>query len=180
MFLVPMGEDNDNENNRSGFYKSANVGDIIDVNSQDEYEADDDVLPTDLDLYKRITKRWLTFQEIGGFTLLVTIASSVFILLRSANYFALVVVLLVISIAFVMIMFVFSWRELRRIDKIRYFFAVVGVGLAAAVSGHDIMATWMTKNQQITNGVITALVAIGVFVAYKAASDYFTRKKRRY
>lgn len=179
MFLVPMGENNDKDNNRSGFYKSANVDDVIDVTSDDEYE-DSEVLPTDLNLYKRITKHWLIFQEVAGFNILTAVASFAFVVLRSANYFAFVIGLLGLSIAFVVIMFAFSWKQLKSLEKIRYFLIIVGTGLAATVAGHDIMANWISKNQQITNGVLAGLAAIGLFIAFKVVNDYFTRKKRRY
>lgn len=179
MFLVPMGENNDDKN-RSNFYKSANVDDdFIDVSSSDEDE-DSELLPVDLDLYKRITKQWLIFQEVAGFTIVTAGASTLFILFRSVNYFPLVIGLFGLSIAFVVIMFAFSWRQLKTLDNIRYFFCVVGIGFAAAVSGHDVIVNWISKNPQVIMGVSVGLVTIAFLAAFKVVNDYFTRKKRRY
>ena len=175
MFLIPMGED---DNNQSNPYKSANVGeDFIDVTpDQDEGE----VIPTDLNLYKRITKQWLILQEVAGFTILTAVAAFAFVIFRSANYFPLVIGLFLLSIGFVVMMFAFSWGQLKTLDRIRYFYGVVGVGFAAAVSGHDIMTNWISRNQQIVMGVVSGFVVIGLLLAFKVVSDYFSRRKRRY
>lgn len=179
MFLVPMGENDDKDNRPSGFYKSANIDDVIDVDSNDE-NVDSELLPTDLNLYKRITKHWLIYQEVAGFSISVAVASFVFLLLRSATYFPFVIGLLGLAVAFVVMIFAFSWKQLRTIEKIRYFLLAVGAGLATIVAGHDLLAIWISKNQQITNGVLAGFAIIGLFVALKVANDYLNRRKRRY
>lgn len=173
MFMYSMGDD---DNTPVTPYKSAEV--TIDVDSED-YEQEE-VIPTDNDLYKRITKRWILAQELAGLTIFTSGASLLFLILRSIDWFVVVLALFGLALVGVGLIFTFAWGQLKTLDRFRLFAGGVGTGFAAAISGSDLMLDWFSKNQQLAITVLVGFLVVAVFAGIRLTSSLFLSKKRGY
>lgn len=173
MFMYPMG---DESHPPVTPYKSAEVT-AIDVDSED-YE--DEVVSTENDLYKRIVKRWVLAQELAGLTIYTSSASLFFLILRSIDWFVVVLALFGLALVGVGLVFSFAWGQLKTLDRFRLFAGGVGTGFAAAISGSDLMLDWLSRNQQLVITVLVGFLIVAVFVGFKFASSFLLKRKRSY
>ena len=173
MYMYPMG---DEQNTPITQYKSAEV--TIDVDSED-YE-ENEVIPTDNDLYKRITKRWILAQELAGLTIYTSGASLLFLIFRSIDWFVVVLALFGIALVGVGLVFVFAWGQLKTLDRFRLFAGGVGTGFAAAISGSDLMLDWLSMNQQLAITVLVGFLVVAVFAGIRFTSGFLLKRKRGY
>lgn len=155
MYMYPMGEET---NPPVTPYKSAEVS-AIDVDSED-YE--EEVISTDNDLYKRITKRWMLAQELAGLTIYTSSISLLFLVLRSIDWFVVVLALFGLVLVGLGLMFSFAWTQFKTLDRFRLFAVGIGTGFAAAVSGWDIALDWFYKNEQLTKALLGGFVSLAV------------------
>ena len=173
MYMYPMG---DEQNTPITPYKSAEV--TIDVDSED-YE-ENEVIPTDNDLYKRITKRWILAQELAGLTIYTSGASLLFLIFRSIDWFVVVLALFGLALVGVGLVFVFAWGQLKTLDRFRLFAGGVGTGFAAAISGSDLMLDWLSMNQQLAITVLVGFLVVAVFAGIRFTSGFLLKRKRGY
>lgn len=173
MFMYPMGEDSHPPVTP---YKSAEI--TIDVDSED-YKADE-VIPTDNDLYKRITKRWVLAQAFAGLTVFTSGASLVFLILRSIDWFVVVLAFFGLILVKLGLISIFAWGQLNSLDKMRLFGIGIGTGFATAISGSDLMLDWLSMNHQLAIAVLAGFLIIVAFAGIKFASSFLLRRKRGY
>jgi|GEM_PF-3947430 len=173
MFMYPMGEE---ENTPITPYKSAEV--TIDVASEDY--AENDVIPIENDLYKRVTKQWVLAQELAGLTIFISGASLLFLIFRSIDWFVVVIALFGLALVGVGLIFAFTWGQLKTLDKFRLFTGGIGTGFAAAISNSDLMLDWLAKNQQLAVTVLVGFLVVAALTAVKFASSFLPKRKRGY
>jgi len=171
--MYPMGEET---NPPVTPYKSAEVS-AIDVDSED-YE--EEVISTDNDLYKRITKRWILAQELAGLTIYTSSISLLFLVLRSIDWFVVVLALFALALTGVGLVFSFAWGQLKTLDRFRLFAGGVGTGFGAAISGSDLMLDWLSMNQRLVITVLVGFLVVVIFAGFKFASNSLLKKKRGY
>lgn len=177
MYLYPMGDDSEKAINPNTLYKSAEV---IDVDSIDYEDDENKEVLSENNLYKRITKQWLIAQEIARFTLFASCTSFLFLVLRSLNWFPLVVSLFVLLLLGVGLTFGIAWNRLSIINRVRLFSVGILTGLSAAISGSDIIYLFFISNQMMVLTImsigLTVVTLIGILFGVLA----YKRKVLRY
>lgn len=175
MFMYPMG---DEPSTPVTPYKSAEV--TIDVDSEDYEEEEDEVIPVNNDLYKRITKQWVLAQELTGLTIFTSGTSLLFLIFRSIEWFVVVLALFGLVLVGVGLVFTFAWGQLKTLDRFRLFAGGIGTGFAAAISGSDLMLDWLSKNQQLAVTVLVGFLVVAGFAGIRFVGGFLLKRKRGY
>jgi hypothetical protein len=175
MFMLPREE---SEKSRSPkIYKSAAIdAEYVDLTPEQQQE----LISTEYDKYQRLTKLWILGQEIAGQITVMSVASFLFVLFRSANWFGWVIFLFGFSILAVVVVYTASWKHMKPIERVRYFFYSASIGCAAVISGSDIIGDWVYAHQALVKGVLIGTAIILTATGCKLLWNWASRKGRRY